>query len=83
MVNVTGTRAGTGGMSDQDNVALPDGDEIIGFAEPFIGRIAQRDVEGYFGFPLVKKGETVTREIAERAHSMARLFELIAATEEV
>lgn len=82
MANQTGTPAGTGGMSAHDNTALPDDGEIIGHVEPLIGRVAQRDVLGYFGFPLIKKGQTVTREIAERAQNMARLFELIEAAEE-
>ena len=78
----TGTAAGTGGMSEQSNAALPDTGEIIGYVEPLVGRVAQHDVLGYFGFPLIKKGETVTPGIVERAHSLSRLYELIAATEE-
>lgn len=78
----TGSPAGTGGMSEQNNVALPDQTDLIGYVEPLIGRVARRDVAGYFGFPLLKKGETVTADILERAHSMSRLFELTAATEE-
>jgi hypothetical protein len=78
----TGTPAGTGGMSEQDNAALPENGEIIGYVEPLIGRVAQRDVLGYFGFPLIRKGETVTASILERAHSLSRLYELTAATEE-
>lgn len=77
----TGTPAGTSGMSEQNNVALPDETEMIGYVEPLVGRIAQRDVNGYFGFPLIKKGEAVTAETVERAHSLSRLFELTAATE--
>jgi hypothetical protein len=82
MANQTGTPAGTAGMSEQNSIALPDNADMIGYIEPLIGSVAHHDVTGYFGFPLIKKGETVTRSIAERAHSMARLFELIAATEE-
>lgn len=77
----TGTPAGTSGMSEQNNVALPDATQMIGYVEPLVGRVAQRDVAGYFGFPLIKKGESVTPEILERAHSLSRLFELTAATE--
>lgn len=77
----TGTPAGTSGMSEQNNVALPDATEVIGYVEPLVGRVAQRDVQGYFGFPLIKKGETVTTDILERAHSLSRLFELTEATE--
>jgi len=77
----TGTPAGTSGMSEQNNVALPDETEQIGYVEPLVGRVAQRDVQGYFGFPLIKKGEVVTPDILERAHSLSRLFELTAATE--
>jgi hypothetical protein len=82
MANQTGSPAGTSGMSAMNNTALLDNGEIIGHIEPLIGRIARNDVIGYFGFPLIKKGEAVTHTIAERAQSMARLFELIAATEE-
>lgn len=83
MVHQTGTPAGTGGMSEQENAGLPDSPDIIGYVEPLLGRVAQRDVAGYFGFPIIKKGETVTPTILERAHSMSRLFELTAATEDV
>ncbi len=82
MANQTGTPAGTAGMSEQNNTALPAESDMIGQIEPLIGRVAQTDVVGYFGFPIIRKGETVTRPIAERAQSMARLFELISATEE-
>jgi hypothetical protein len=82
MANQTGTPAGTSGMSGMNNTALPENGEMIGHIEPLIGRVARKDVIGYFGFPLIKKGETVTSTVAERAQNMARLFELIAATEE-
>ena len=78
----TGSRAGTTGTSAQNTLALPDDTEVIGYVEPIIGRVAQRDVQAYFGFPLIKKGDTVTRETAERAQNLGRLFELVAATEE-
>lgn len=81
MANQTGSPAGTGGMSAQSNLALPDSGTVIGYAEPFIGRVANRDVSAYFGFPLIRAGETVTPEIAERAQNLGRLFELISATE--
>lgn len=80
MAHQTGTNAGTSGMSEQDNAALPDSPDIIGYVEPLLGRIACHDVLGYFGFSIIKKGETVTPSVLERAHSMSRLFELIAAT---
>lgn len=80
MEHSTGTPAGTGGMSEQDNAALPDSSAIIGYVEPLLGRVARRDVDGYFGFSLIKQGETVTPSVLERAHSMSRLFELIEAT---
>ena len=80
MDHQTGTSAGTNGMSEQDNAALPESSAIIGYVEPLLGRVANRNVDGYFGFPLIKKGETVTPSILERAHSMSRLFELIEAT---
>lgn len=52
-----------------------------GFVVPLIGRKVVRDVVGAFpGFPLIKEGETVTREIVERASRMGRLFELTDAT---
>lgn len=81
-IHEIGSRAGTNGTSAQNSLALPDNSEVIGHVEPIIGRIAQRDVQAYFGFPLIKKGETVTLATAERAHNLGRLFELIAATEE-
>lgn len=52
-----------------------------GYLAPVVGRIALRDVAGYFGFSLIKKGEAVTQTIYDRAQAMGRLFELIAATE--
>lgn len=52
-----------------------------GFLAPVVGRTALKDVAGYFGFSLIKKGEVVTQTIYDRAQAMGRLFELIAATE--
>ncbi len=77
----TGTPAGTGGMAAQSNNALPNSNEIVGYVDPIVGRVAHRDVLGYFGFPLIRRGETVTRETVERAQNLSRLFELQAATE--
>lgn len=81
MAKVTGTPAGTTGTSAQDNLALPDNNSIIGYVDPIVGRTAHRDVLGYFGFPLIRKGETITPEILARAQNISRLFELQAATE--
>lgn len=81
MAAETGTPAGTMGMSAQDTIALPENTGIIGYVDPIVGRVAHREVLGYFGFPLIRKGETVTREIMERAQNLSRLFELQAATE--
>ena len=81
MANVTGTPAGTMGTSAQDTTALPENTGIIGYVDPIVGRVAHREVLGYFGFPLIRKGETVTQEIMERAQNVSRLFELQAATE--
>lgn len=80
-VDVTGTDAGTTGTSAQNTLALPNHDSIIGYVDPIVGRVAHRDVLGYFGFPLIRKGETVTPEIMARAQNLSRLFELQAATE--
>jgi hypothetical protein len=77
ILHETGSRVGTTGALVQN-----DDSEVIGYVEPIIGRVARRDVSAYFGFPLIKKGETVTRQTAERAHNLGRLFELIAATED-
>ena len=77
----TGTPAGTMGTSAQDTTALPENTGIIGYVDPIVGRVAHREVLGYFGFPLIRKGETVTREVMERAQNLSRLFELQAATE--
>ena len=79
----TGSRAGTTGTSAQNTLALPDNSDVIGYVEPIVGRVALRDVHACFGFPLIKKGETVTRSTAERAQNLGRLFELIASTEEL
>lgn len=78
---VTGTDAGTMGMSAQNKLGLPNHDSIIGYVDPIVGRTAHRDVLGYFGFPLIRKGEVVTPEIMDRAENLSRLFELQAATE--
>lgn len=82
MAKVTGTPAGTSGTPAKDKSALPDSARIVGYVDPIVGRIAHRDVLSYFGFPLIRKGETVTRELVERAQNVSRLFELQAATEE-
>ncbi len=82
MAKVTGTPAGTTGASAQDTLALPDNTTIIGYVDPIVGRVAHRDVLGYLGFPLIRKGETVTPEILARSQNISRLFELQAATEE-
>jgi len=81
MAKVTETPAGTSGKPAKDNPALPESTNIVGYVDPIVGRVAHREVLGYFGFPLIKKGETVTREIIERAQNLSRLFELQAATE--
>ena len=79
---VTGTPAGTDGSPAMNKTALPAGTSIIGYVDPIVGRVAHRDVLGYLGFPLIRRGETVTPEIFSRAHNLSRLFELQAATEE-
>lgn len=81
MAAETEKTAGTVGTSAQDMVALPENTGIIGYVDPIVGRVAHREVLGYFGFPLIRKGETVTPEILERAQNLSRLFELQAATE--
>ncbi len=81
-VRVTGTGAGTQGQTGEEARSLPEGVTVPGYIDPIVGRVAHRDVLGYYGFPLIRKGETVTREILSRGHSMSRLFELQAATEE-
>jgi len=65
-----------------DTMPLPERYELSGHLAPVVGRVARRDVAGYFGFPIVKAGQIVTPSIAEKAQSMGRLFELISATEE-
>ena len=81
-VPVTGTPAGTDGTPAMNKTSLPAGTSIVGYVDPIIGRVAHRDVLGYLGFPLIRKGETVTPEIFSRAHNLSRLFELQAAKEE-
>ena len=74
---------GTGGMSSADNLALPESNDVVGYLEPLLGRVAKRDVQGYFGFPLIRAGQNVTAAVLEKAQSMGRLYEVIASTEEV
>ncbi len=81
-ITVAGTGAGTQGQTGEEVRSQPEGITVPSFIDPIVGRVAHRDVIGYYGFPLIRKGETVTREILARAHSMSRLFELQAATEE-
>ncbi len=81
MAKVTGTPTSAPDTSTQNIAALPESGSIVGYVDPIVGRVAHRDVLGYFGFPLIRKGQTVTRELVERAQSMSRLFELQAATE--
>jgi hypothetical protein len=54
-----------------------------GFVSPVLGRTALRDVHGYFNFPLITKGEVVTEQHFDRAQSLGKLYELIAATDPV
>jgi hypothetical protein len=70
-------------MANDNGLALPVSDEIIGYADPIIGRVAKREVAGYFGFPLIKAGQTVTHAILDKAQSLGRLFELTEATDDV
>ena len=70
-------------MATDRELALPDNNEIIGFVDPLVGRIALREVQGYFGFPLIKAGQSVTPGIIAKAESLGRLFELTAATDNV
>ena len=64
-----------------DGTALPLNSNIVGYAEPVIGRTAKHDVLGYFGFPLIRAGQTVTPAIYDKAMVLGRLFELIASTD--
>lgn len=73
---------GTGGSSAADNLALPENNEVVGHLEPLLGRVARRDVAGYFGFPLIRAGQPVTAAVFEKAQSQGKLYEVIAATEE-
>lgn len=70
-------------MANNSELVLPHTDNIIGYADPLIGRIARRDVPGYFGFPLITTGQAVTPHILAKAESLGRLFELTAATDDV
>lgn len=78
---VTGTPAGTAGTSAQNSNALPETAAIVGYFDPIVGRVVHRDVLAYFGFPLIRKGETITPEIVARAQNLSLLFELQAATD--
>jgi hypothetical protein len=66
-----------------NTVALPETNDIVGYVDPLIARVAKRDVPGYFGFPLIRAGQSVTHAIVEKAQSLGRLFELTAATDDV
>ena len=69
-------------MNNSKEVApISAGSSDAGYVVALVGRTALRDVAGFPGFPLIRSGETVTREIAERALKMGRLFELTSATE--
>lgn len=70
-------------LDGDKNYVLPQNNDIAGFVDPIIGRTAKRDVLGYFGFPLIRRGETVTPEILDKAQRISRLFELISATEDL
>jgi hypothetical protein len=74
---------GSAGNSAGDNLALPVSTAVVGHVEPIQGRIAKRDVEGYFGFPLIRAGEAVTEAVLEKAQSQGRLYEVIASTQDV
>ncbi|HEY3330295.1 MAG TPA: hypothetical protein VGK19_09770 [Capsulimonadaceae bacterium] len=63
-------------------IPIPKATTAAGFVAPVVGRIAKRDVTGYFGFTLIKKGDVITETIYARAQHMARLTELIASTNE-
>jgi len=63
-------------------IPIPKPTTLAGFVAPVVGRKATRDVDGYFGFPLIKKGEVITETTYYRAQQMARLAELIACTHE-
>jgi len=63
-------------------VPIPVRNTAAGYLAPVVGRTAVKDVQGYFGFPLIQKGEVITEAIYNRAHKMARLYELIASTRE-
>jgi len=65
------------------DLALTDDSSLAGFLEPLVGRVALREVTGYYGFPLIKAGQTITPNIAEKALSLGRMFELTEATEPV
>ncbi len=51
-----------------------------GFVVPLVGRKALKDVYSFPGFPLIRAGETVTKQHVEWAQHMGRLFELTAST---
>jgi hypothetical protein len=70
-------------MATDRELTLPESNEIIGYVDPLVGRIARRDVPGYFGFPLIKAGQAVTSATIEKAQNLGRLFELVAATDDV
>lgn len=63
------------------DLALGEDNGLAGFLEPLVGRVVLKDVHGYYGFSLIRKGQIITRNIAEKALSLGRLFELTEATE--
>ncbi len=59
---------------------LPSDRREAGYLVPIIGRTVRRDVTGFRNFPLIRSGEVITAEIAERAQAMGRFYELTEAT---
>ncbi len=73
---------GTGGMSSADNFVLSESQTVVGHLAPLLGRVAKVDVVGYFGFPIIRAGQSVTDAILDKAQSQGKLYEVIASTEE-
>ena len=70
-------------VAPSERTPISDSRLAAGFVAPILGRTALRSVNGYFNFPLIREGETVTKSHVDRAQAMGRLYELIAATDKL
>ena len=70
-------------VAPSEKTPISDTRMAAGFIAPIIGRVALRPVNGYYNFPLIRQGETVTKAHVDRAVSLGKLYELVAATDKL